>query len=209
MKKIISIMLALACVLACTFALASCGDPVDTTPDEPTAVVYSEAVVPFTNAVKATVANTVDATIKVDVQGETLNASYRTVKNADGTKTMTYAVEVLNGADLADNKTVVNGEATSDASGVFTDEYANAFGANGIALNLGAYTGNDFDVSNNVLRITIAANDVAAVLGTAVGADAVVVVTINNGVVSTVTVNYQTPNATVEIVCEYNKPAQA
>ena len=204
MKKIISIMLALACALTCSFALASCGEPADTTP-EPTEVSYSEVVTPFVNAVKATAANTVDATIKVDVQGETLNAAYHTVKNADGTKTMTYSVEVINTDNSADNKSLVTGEATSDASGVFTDEYAKAFGANGLSLNLAAYTGKDFDVSNNVLRITVPANDVATVLGAAVGADAVVVVTINGGKVTSVTVNYQTPAATVEIVCEYNK----
>lgn len=206
MKKIISVMLLLACALTCSFALASCDEPAET-PEENNTVVYSEAVVPFTNAVKATVANTVDASIKVEVQGETLNAMYHTVKNDDNTKTMTYSVEVLNGTDDAENISVVTGEAVSDASGVFTDDYAKAFGANGIALNLAAYNGSDFDVSNNVLRITIAANDVAAVLGSAVGADAVVVVTISNGAVSSVTVNYQTPNAKVEIVCVYNKVA--
>ena len=208
MKKIVSIMLLLACALTCSFALASCGDPVEPAPETPV-VVYSEAVAPFVNAVKATAANTVDATVKVDVQGETLTAAYHTVKNSDGTKTMTYAVEVLNGVDVADNKSVVEGTATSDASGVFTDEYAKVFGANGVALNLSAFGGTDFDISANVLRITVAAADTAAVLGTAIGADAVVVVTINNGAVISVTVNYATPANTVEIVCEYNKPVEA
>ena len=110
MKKIISVMLLLACALTCSFALASCDEPAET-PEENNTVVYSEAVVPFTNAVKATVANTVDASIKVEVQGETLNAMYHTVKNDDNTKTMTYSVEVLNGTDDAENIRVVTGEA--------------------------------------------------------------------------------------------------
>ena len=205
MKKIISIMLLLACALTCSFALASCGETVDPAPEKNEAS-YSEASAPFIAAVKATVATTTDATIKVDVQGETLNAAYHTVKNTDGSKTMNYAVEVINGADKEDNKTLVTGEATSDTSGVFTDENAKAFGANGVALNLAAFTGTDFDASANVLRITVAAADTQAVLGAAIGADAVVVVTISEGAVVSVTVNYQTADATVEIVCEYNKP---
>ena len=208
MKKIISIMLLLACALTCSFALASCGETVEPAPEKP-AVVYSEASVPFVSAVKATVASTIDATVKVDVQGETLNAAYHTVNNGDGTKTMSYAVEKLNGADVAENKSVVEGTATSDASGVFTDENAKTFGANGVALNLAAFTGSDFDISDNVLRITVAAADTAAVLGTAIGGDAVVVVTISEGAVTSVTVNYSAAGATVEIVCEYNKPVKA
>ena len=208
MKKFISIMLLLACALTCSFALASCDEPVDPVPEKPV-VVYSEASAAFINAVKATAANTTDATIKVEVQGETLNAAYHTVKNSDGTKTMTYAIEKLNGFDVAENKTVVSGEATSDAAGVFTDENAKAFGANGITLNLDKYNGTDFDASANVLRITVAAADTAAVLGTAIGADAVVVITISGGAVSSVTVNYETPAAKVEIVCEYDKAQEA
>ena len=208
MKKIISVMLLLACALTCSFALASCGETVDPVPEK-NEVSYSEASASFVNAVKATVATTIDATVKVDVQGETLNAAYHTVKNSDGTTTMNYAVEVLNGADSEDNKTVVTGEATSDASGVFTDENAKAFGANGVALNLAAFTGTDFDASANVLRITVAADNTEAVLGAAIGADTVVVVTISEGTVVSVTVNYQTSGSTVEIVCEYNKPVEA
>lgn len=205
MKKIISIMLLLACALTCSFALASCGDPVQPEPENNT-VAFSDVSAPFIAAVNATVANTVDATVKVDVQGETLYAEYHTVKNSDGTKTMSYAVEVINGADSEEHKSFVTGEATSDASGVFTDENAKAFGANGIALNLGAFTGTDFDASANVLRISVAADNTPAVLGTAIGADAVVVITVNEGAVVSVTINYQTPASTVEIVCEYNKP---
>ena len=208
MKKIISMMLLLACALTCSFALASCGETVDPAPEKP-AVVYSEASVPFINAVKATAPNTIDATVKVDVLGETLNAEYHTVNNGDGTKTMNYVVEKINGIDVEDNKTIIEGTAISNASGEFEDENAKAFGANGVALNLAAFTGSDFDISSNVLRITVAAADTAAVLGTAVGADTVVVVTISAGVVTSVTVNYQTADASVEIVCEYNKPVKA
>ena len=208
MKKIISIMLLLACALTCSFALASCGETVDPVPEKPV-VLYSEASVPFISAIKATTVNTTDATVKVETLGETLNAAYHTVKNGDGTKTMTYAIETINGTESADNKTVVTGEATSDTSGVFTDEKAKTFGANGITLNLDKFNGTDFDASANVLRITVAAADTAAVLGAAIGADAVVVVTINGGAVTSVTVNYETPAAKVEIVCEYNKPQEA
>ena len=207
MKKIISIVLLLACALTCSFALASCGEtPI--TPAENT-VSYADASSAFVSAVGATVVNTVDATIKVDVQGETLTAVYNTVKNSDGTKTMTYAIETLAGVETEDNKVVVTGEAVSDTAGVFADENAKAFGANGVALNLGAYTGADFAASANVLRISVAAADTAAVLGSAIGADTVVVVTINEGVVTSVTVNYSTADAVVEIVCEYNKPVVA
>ena len=201
MKKIISIMLLLACALTCSFALASCGETVDPVPEKPV-VLYSEASVPFISAIKATAVNTTDATVKVETLGETLNAAYHT-------KTMTYAIETINGTESADNKTVVTGEATSDTSGVFTDEKAKTFGANGITLNLDKFNGTDFDASANVLRITVAAADTAAVLGAAIGADTVVVVTINGGAVTSVTVNYETPAAKVEIVCEYNKPQEA
>lgn len=204
MKKIISIMLLIACALTCSFVLASCDEPADPNAGD-NSVKYTDVVGKFATAVGATVANTVDATVKVEIGGETLNATYNTVKNSDGTKTMTYSVEEIADVDSADHKKVVTGETTSNAAGVFTNVYASAFGANGIALNLNAFNGKSFDASANVLRINVAAANTEAVLGTAIDAEVVVVVTISANAVSSVTLNYQTATTKVEIVCEYNK----
>lgn len=209
MKKIVSLMLALACVLACAFAFVSCGEPEDTEPQvkEP---VYSEEAARFISAYSATNVKTVNATVKTTILGETLTATYLTEKNTDGTVKMTYSVEQLCELDSAEDKEVVTGEALSDTNGTFTDENAKAFGANGVKLALNTDKIKSFDASANVLRITVEAKDTAAVVGADLGADAVVTVTISGGVVTVITLAYS--NATsgaVEIVCEYNKPAVA
>ncbi len=210
MKKIVSLLLALACVFACAFAFTSCGEPEITDPQGEKEPVYSEEAARFISAYNATVVETVASTIKSTILGETLTATYFSEKNTDGTVKMTYAVEQLPDADSTEDREVVTGEALSDANGTFTDDYAEAFGANGLKIALNTDKIKSFDASANVLRITVAAADTAAVVGVNLGADAVVTVTISNGAVTVITLAYS--NATsgaVEIVCQYNQPAVA
>ena len=209
MKKIVSLLLALACVFACAFAFTSCGEP-EATEVQEKEPVYSEEAARFISAYNATTVKTISSTIKSTILGETLTATYFAEKNTDGTVKMTYAVEKLPEIDSVEDKEVVSGEAISDANGTFTDEYAKVFGANGLGLALNTDKVKSFDASANVLRITVDAADTAAVVGADLGADAVVTVTISNGAVTVITLSYT--NATsgaVEIVCEYNKPAVA
>lgn len=209
MKKIVSLMLAFACVIACAFAFTACGDP-EPTPTEDNKPVYSTSAAPFITAYNATVVKTVNASVKMTIFGETLEATYATEKNNDGTVKMTYVVEQLPPSDSDEDKIVINGEATSDTNGVFTDDYAKAFGANGVKLNLNTDKIKSFDASANVLRITVDAKDTAAVVGADLGADAVVTVTISAGVVTAITLAYTSATSgAVEIVCEYNKPIAA
>ena len=62
MKKIISLLLALACVIACAFAFTACGDE-EPVPEEPAAPTYAELSAPFITAYNAAVATNMKATV--------------------------------------------------------------------------------------------------------------------------------------------------
>ena len=212
MKKIISLMLALACALTCAFALASCGDEDDGDTGSSSAPVanYLADAKAFIDAYAATAANSIVTTVKVEINGTVLEAAFVYEKAADGTQTINYRydrIPTLEDADTEKVGTVVRdaqGNVTGDASVLAT------FGASGVAIDMDSdkIKNDKFSVSGSVLSINVAQADTQAVFGQAFASDAVSVITISGGKVTSITLNYTAQdNSVVEIVSIYNPAA--
>lgn len=205
MKKIISMLLALACALTCAFALASCDEP-DDTPTEPTPV-YTEVAKDFITAYGATTATSLATTVKVTLNGTTLNAAYLYSKATDGSATLAYSYDRV--PTLDDESTSKTGMLVRDAQGNVTGEGEAAvfsnFASSGLAVDIDSDKITNYEASGNVLRITVAAADTQAVFGKALGSDAISVITIANGKVDTIALNYTAQDGSVvEILTQYN-----
>lgn len=194
MKKILTLIL----VLTCAFALFSCGD------DETPAPVYTEDAAEFISAFAATTVSNLKVTVTAQTAEGTLTSTYTTAYNADKSGTMTYAIETIPGVDSVEDIVVVEGTVTFDKDGNYSDggEISGKLGATGVnKFNISSNAIKTFSVDGNVLAITVPAADTQAVIGYAIGSDALVTVTKADGKITSIALSY----TGVSIVCEYNK----
>ena len=191
MKKILTLIL----VLTCAFAMFSCGDDV-------TAPVYTQEAAEFITAFGATEVTTLKVTVAAETAEGTLTSTYTTVYNADKTTTITYSIETIPGIESTEDMVVLTGTVSGDASGNYTDggEIASKLGATGVKFNYTSDKITNFEVDGNVLAIVVPAADTQAVIGYAVGSDALVTVTKAEGKITSLTLSY----TGVSIVCQYN-----
>ncbi len=191
MKKILTLIL----VLTCAFALFACGGNEE-------APVYTEAAADFITAFGATTVSTLKVTVTADTAEGTLTSTYTTVYNADKTSTMTYSIETIPGLDSAEDLEVVTGTVTCDANGNYSDGGAisGKLGATGVNFDIDSSVIKTFTIDGNVLAITVPAADTQAVIGYAVGSDALISVIKADGKIASITLSY----TGVSIVCEYN-----
>ena len=108
MKKIFALLL----IFTCAFALFSCGDD-GPSPEE---LAYQAAVKTFPDAATAVPAG-VSVSVKATTALGVLNSSYVTTYNQDGSATIVYSVDKVNGLDSEEDFTTVTGTITVDASG--------------------------------------------------------------------------------------------
>lgn len=190
MKKILALIL----VLACSFALFACGGP--------EAPSYTEAAAEFITAFGSTTVNSLNVTVTTETAEGTLTATYTTEYHADKTSTITYSIETIPGLDSTEDLVVLTGTVVCDAQGLYSDggEIAQKLGATGIKFDYDSSKITNFEVDGNVLAITVAAADTEAVIGYAIGADALVTVTKADGKITSVALSY----TGVNIVCAYN-----
>ena len=190
MKKILALIL----VLACSFALFACGGP--------EAPSYTEAAAEFITAFGSTTVNSLNVTVTTETAEGTLTATYTTEYHADKTSTITYSIETIPGLDSTEDLVVLTGTVVCDAQGLYSDggEIAQKLGATGIKFDYDSNKITTFEVDGNVLAITVAAADTEAVIGYAIGADALVTVTKADGKITSVALSY----TGVNIVCAYN-----
>lgn len=190
MKKILTLIL----VLTCAFALFACG--------EDPAPVYTEEAADFITAFGATTVSSLKVTVTAETAEGTLTSTYTTAYNADKTGTMTYSIETIPGLDSTENLEVLTGTITCDASGKWSDDGAisGKLGATGVNFDIDSSVIKTFTVDGNVLAITVPAADTQAVIGYAVGSDALISVIKADGQISSITLTY----TGVSIVCEYN-----
>lgn len=190
MKKILALIL----VLACSFALFACG--------EDPAPVYAEEAAEFITAFGATTINTLNVTVTTETAEGDLTATYTTTYAAGKISSITYSIETIPGLDSTEDLEVLTGTVVCDAQGLYSDggEIANKLGATGIKFDYDSNKISTFTVDGNVLAITVAAADTEAVLGYAIGSDALVTVTKAEGKITSVALSY----TGVSIVCAYN-----
>ena len=196
MKKILALLL----ILACSFALFACKDD----KKDPDAEAYAAAVAEFAQASIAAPKG-VTVSITAETALGTLKSSYVTTYNEDGSAAIEYSVEKFNGLDSEEDKSVVTGTITVDVGGNYSD--GGAFnGANPVASGLKVNFASDkikCTIEGDTLRATVAAADTEAVLGVALGADAVLTAVRFNGVINTVAVDYTATSGAVKILCTY------
>ncbi len=191
MKKILTLIL----VLTCAFTLFACGGK-----DE--GPVYTDDAAEFITAFGATTVSTLKVTVAADTAEGTLTSVYTTTYNSDSTKSIAYSIETIPGLDSAEDKVVLTGTVTCDASGNYSDggEISGKLGATGVKFDYDSDKIKTYSIDGNVLAITVPAADTEAVIGYAVGSDALVTVTKADGKIASIALTY----TGVSIICEYN-----
>ena len=195
MKKIIALLL----MLALAFTMIACGD------DEPTEeeLAYQAAVAEYTKAAFTT-PKTLTIVVSADSVFGVLTSKYDVAYAEDGSATIEYTVDKINGLDSADEKTTLEGTINVDANGNYSDgSFAGSNPlASGVKLNLASETVT-FTIAGDVLTGTIASANTEAVLGVAIAADVVLTVTKLDGKIGSVALSYVLDGNTVNALCTY------
>ena len=195
MKKIIVLILAIACL----FAMVSCGET--ETPAGDTATVDT-----FISALNAT--NPDKADIKVELVSTlgTLNATYNVIYAEGGSAAVNYSreyfLEVGEGNTLT--KDTVSGTVAVSADGKFSD--TEALGGQGAIVNAKITLDKDkmtYTVDGSVLTARITQANTQSVLGVSIEADVVLTITVANGTVSAFSLNYEIGGARINASCNY------
>ena len=197
MKKIFALLL----IFTCAFALFACGDK-GPSPEE---IAYREAVKTFTDAAAAVPAG-LSVTVKATTELGVLNSSYVTVYNQDGTSTIAYSVDKVNGLESDEDFSTVTGTITVDKNGNYSDggDFA---GSNPAATGVKVDFASDkitCSISGNTLSAVVAAADTQAVFGISLPSDAVITAVKSADKIASISVNYTATAGAVEIVCTYN-----
>ena len=196
MKKIIALLL----MLTCAFAMFACGD------DEPTEeeLAYQAIIAEYT---KAAYTAPTALTVKVSTASVfgTLTSEYKTTYATDGSASIAYSVDKINGLDSADEKTTLTGTINVDASGNYADGGSFAGTnplASGVKLNL-ASDKVAFRATSELLSGTVASADTEAVLGIAIATDVTLTVTKADGKITSVALAYTVDGNAVNALCTY------
>lgn len=185
MKKIISILLMLTCLVA----LCSCGGGIGD----------------FEKAISASNPTSVKIDTVATSSLGTLNGVYHVAYNEDGTAKMIYEYEKWNTVlEGEGDKTKVSGTINVAADGSYTD--------NGVAGNISTLaSGNiklssikDAKVENGVLTATVAAADTEAVFGVAFDYDVNFEMSMNETAVETIKISYEKDGFSGSITCVYS-----
>lgn len=192
MKKILTVVL----VLACVCALASCvfdSDP---------AVAFASAIA-NTDPEKATI-NTVTGTELGELKGE-----YVITYGDEGAASIKYSYEQWNKVGEGDEpKRTVTGTITRQADGTYTDGKGFSAKADevtaGFTLNIaGVMDEAEINDAGDTLTVTVASADTEAVLGVKLAYDAELTVIIGGGVVESISVTFADGSNTGSITCKY------
>ena len=190
MRKILSFAL----VIVCAFSLFSCSL---------LGGKSGEAV--FESAISSTNPSRVVVEVVTHSALGDLNASYNVAYNEDGRAVITYSYEKFNKiGEGAENelKSTYSGTITKNADGTYsgTDVDVSSV-ASGISVKLSAINKDSKTINDagDVLTANIAAADTEAVFGSAFSEDVDLEITIANGVVTLITLNY----ASGSVVCRY------
>ncbi len=203
MKKILTIIIVLGCLLA----FASCGGSQQSSSGnngETPADASSIQAIVDASAPKS-------AVIKVTLSSEIgdLNGQYNVVYNDDGSANIVYSYEQFNTYDaagqLGELKSVVSGEVTVSADGTVNGTISGVGGiqATSFVLNLDNSKLSGLVAEGGSLQATVPAANTASVLGISTGADVSLSVMTGSGVLTSVAMSYQSAEGTVSIACSY------
>ena len=194
MKKIIALILALACV----FALVACA------PASNDLAEYTAAVANTSPSVVVVSVTTNDAQFGIE-----LGATYTITYNEDGTASVKFVYDVLNSATMGDGVTTEkSGSATVAADGTVTGDGVDTsvLAAAALSLNLNAPI-KSYIVARGILTASIDKANTAAVLGVELPSDASLELRMadtDGTKIGQATINYTNDRGTVRIVCQYD-----
>lgn len=208
MKKIIALVLAVACVLA----LASCdvldgilGNDGGVDVNAGTGKVSDiQKLVDESAPVGADISVTLDSTLGV------LNGEYDVVYNEDGSAKVTYTYELFNEfnaeSPATELKTAYSGEVNVSATGELDAELNGVASVEAISfeLNLDESKLTDASVEAGVLTATVSAENTESVLGVNVGYDVSISVSTGADRVTSVAITYVSNAGNVEITTVYS-----
>ena len=217
MKKIIALMLVLACAFCCV-ALVSCGDtnPPDDNGNGGNNNNNNGSTVDisaFVAAVNATKPASSVITTAMECEIGDLNGRFEIAYNADGTSSIDYSYEKFLPLDAEGDeiKETVSGTVNVNADGSFSD--GGSFnGQNSVAvsftLHLDIEKLDNARVEGNSLMATVKAADTQAVLGVAVASDVTLILIKGETGLSSVSMAYAIDVSglagTVSVACDYN-----
>ena len=203
MKKIIALLLALVCV----FALVSCGGTpeVPDVPDEPD---YSN-LEPFKAAVTASAPKTakIEVSMETTISDEPMTGEFDISYGAENIL-VNYTYDQFNEINAtnptAPDKETVTGSATIDKNGNVTD---GSVSSTVTAAALAQYNLDGakmtYTVQVGVLTATVEAANTESVLGVKIDADVTLTLTVTDGKVTSVTINYTTSEGPATIATTY------
>ena len=195
MKKILAIVLALACV----FGMMSCGgDPL---------IAGFKTAISATNPTSVKIDTKLETTLG-DFVGE-FNATYA----EDGSATITYSYEKPNdptAEGVTDLVSTVTGTVELSADGTYSDGgtlVGTVAGAGGYKLNLDESKMKNVEVNGNVLTATVEAANTEKVLGVSIAFDVEMTLTKGESGIVSLALAYTTTEGPATIVCTYQTAA--
>lgn len=190
MKKFLIILL----TLTCAFALFACGED-------------GVSVKDFKAAINATNPTEIHVEITQETANGDLVAVMTTTFEDDGSFVIVGTYEQFTGASSGENKLSLPINVSCDANGNYSDggDFSGQNpAATGAKLNLGVKKLNtSISSDGNVLTVNVAATQTKAVLGVEYASDVTLVISINEGQVTSYTMNYTNTYGAVTVVCSY------
>lgn len=194
MKKILTITLVLACVLA----FASCTFGVD-------------PATAFTSAVASTDPDTATITTVTSTELGELNGEYVITYGDEGAASIAYSYEQwykVGEGNGTDTKYTVTGTITRQPDGSYADGKGFTASADsivaGFSLDLSSIIADaDINDAGDTLNATVAAANTEAVLGVELAYDVDLTVIIGGGMVQSISVTFEDDGNTGSITCRY------
>ena len=197
MKKILAIVVALACV----FGMMSCGG--------------SSPVAAFKTAINETNPTSVKIETKLETTLGDFVGEFNAVYAEDGSATITYSYEQpndLTAEGVTELKSTVTGTVELAADGTYSDGgtlVGTVVGAGGYKLNLDEGKMKNVEVSGNALTATVEAANTQKVLGVAIEFDVEMTLTKGESGIVSLVLAYTTEQGPATIVCTYQQAAAA
>ena len=204
MKKIWILLLAIinlvAIIAIMLLGLNGCSGTGSSITDGSATIADYAAAISASNPKSATVSITYDNT----ALGITLKGEYVITYNVDGTATVVYSYDKLNGIGSEDMISTVTGTVEISASGALSGSLDSTVAAAATKkINLDA-SKMSYVIAMGTIDASIKAADTAAVLGTALGSDAKLLMRMTSeGVIGSYSVTYNTASGPASVVCIY------
>jgi hypothetical protein len=196
MKKFLALLL--VCVMA--FAIVSCGNNGGDSDS-----VFAD----FEKAIEQTPASKVRVDTKITTELGILHSTVETTFNPNGSASVYFYIQRFN-SDFTSSDVFItkSGTVTLNADGSYSDggDFADTLGSNiaSVSLDLDEAKLESYSIEGGVLSASVKAENTAAVLGTEIGYDVDFMLTVGNGRIVYLVINYTSDNGPIEAIVSYN-----